>query len=172
MVNRKILYIILIFFLIVFAGLVYLILGLDDGETENSDLKFETVEQKQTSGFKESGEYVITSENDWQELWNQVYNSGSQLNEPDLPEINFDKEMAIAVFFGEKGSTGYNITIDFIKEFDEYVQISVLEESPDKGCIVGSALTQPFHMVKLPRTDKEISFEHIEQTSECSSPPN
>lgn len=98
-------------------------------------------------GYTESSSLVIKDKDQWREIWAKVY--ALQLPKPDLPEINFEKDMIIAVFMGEHGSGGFSIEIKDIFKTDKEIVVEVEERKPDHGSIVTMALTQPYHIVVI-----------------------
>ena len=72
--------------------------------------------------------------------------------------INFNDEMIIAVFQGGHSSGGYSIKIKRINEKENSVEVFVKETSPSPLSGVTDALTQPYHIVKTKRVDKEVIF--------------
>jgi hypothetical protein len=67
--------------------------------------------------------------------------------------------MVVAVFAGEKPTTGYSIDIVSINTQPSQVNDSVSlivknrYHEPGENDITGDALTQPHHIVKIPKTD-------------------
>lgn len=115
----------------------------------------------------ERGGKVITNNSDWLELWEKIErdSSRSSLQKEPLPNIDFDKEMVIAVFMGKTfthgGGTGvYTIKIDRIEETEKDLEVHVKEKIPaasDFGSAT-SACTSPFSVIKLKKSTKEVKF--------------
>jgi hypothetical protein len=78
-----------------------------------------------------------------------------------LPAVDFDKEMVVAVFSGEKRSGGYGIEVArIIEEVSAKRQLRVIvhETNPPPRAITIQALTQPYHMVRIKRLDFVVDF--------------
>jgi len=60
-------------------------------------------------GYIEPLRLIIQTEDQWREVWEKLYYF--KLPRAKLPDINFDKEMVIAAFMGEKKIGGYRIEI-------------------------------------------------------------
>ena len=101
---------------------------------------------------------VIKNENDWKALWNSHASLLLPPKEP--PLVDFQTEMIVAVFSGEKGTGGYGIEITRIEEDSakHVVQVFVRESKPPAGAIVVQALSQPCHIVKLTRVELPVTF--------------
>ncbi len=120
------------------------------------ELTFETISKQSYSGHNSSQNYVITETSQWSNLWDIVHSTMTP--KPDLPNVNFNNEMVIAVFQGSRLTGGYNIEITKIIEEENFVEVYVKETSPSPGDIVTQALTQPYHIVKTKRVDKKVIF--------------
>ena len=71
-------------------------------------------------------------------------------------KIDFSKFTVIAVFDAVKTSGGHSIELD-IKPNTENVVVEVSRKSPDG--MATSVMTQPYHIVKIPKTDLPIVFQ-------------
>ncbi len=89
-----------------------------------------------------------------------VYNVINEGKTPELktPIINFEQETVIALFLGEKNSGGYSIDVEQIKTIHDKVNVVYKITSPKAGEMVTSVMTQPYCIVKIPKTLKEIVF--------------
>ncbi len=121
---------------------------------ENAEsVEFETVAQtvdQETSGsteFEENQELVIKTEQEFRELWVDLHEQQSPV--PDVPEINFDNEMVIAVLMGVQNTGGYFTTIEEVGVFEGVTGIKVLETFPGEGCFTAQVLTMPYHIVRV-----------------------
>lgn len=96
---------------------------------------------------------VISNTDDWLDLVSQmdsVINVSDNFTEI---EINFNEFTVFVVFLDLKGN-GSEVNINSAVENETYISVSVEEtEFPTL------ALTQAFHIIKIPITDKEIVVE-------------
>jgi len=136
----------------------------DKLEVDNSlgQIEFQTIAKGCYSGHKSSEYYVIQNEGVWSDIWNQL--AHVFVPQPPPPEVNFSETTIIAVFMGEYNTGGYRIEIKEILDMNQSVVIKV-----EKICAGGVTLafTQPYHIVKIAKMDKEITFETVERTIEC-----
>lgn len=110
------------------------------------------------SGVQKATQLVVKDAKTWAELWDKVHASVSP--KPELPQIDFDKHMVLAVFMGTRRTGGYAIQITDIhydKQADKLV-VRVKETSPPPGSIVIQVITHPFHIVVIPKSDKPVQF--------------
>ncbi len=73
--------------------------------------------------------------------------------------INFPSEMAAAVFLGERPTGGYRVRIIRVAPRSGGFEIDAIEEQPHPTCPVTLALTRPFAVIAIARTDLAISVE-------------
>ncbi|HET56074.1 MAG TPA: protease complex subunit PrcB family protein [Ignavibacteria bacterium] len=100
---------------------------------------------------------VITENKDWEELkatMNLVNNVTEKFTEN---TIDFSKYQLIAVFEEVKNNGGWSIDITKITEYKD--KIVILITNLKKGNLT-SVIDQPFHIVKIPASKKEMVFEN------------
>jgi len=119
---------------------------------------FVTIDQGFRSGIRERKFLVIKNETEWKTVWqNHV-----QPNVPakELPRVDFEKEMIVAVFLGEKPTGGYKVEITAIEEDrgKGRLRVVVREGKPPAGAMVIQALTQPYHIVRVKKIDLTTTF--------------
>jgi hypothetical protein len=156
MKNKKMLYGILVLVIVTVVTGIFVVSRIALVTTAGAELAFETVEKGAYSGHDEAGNYVIKTQEDWTELWTKV--KSNEIPQPELPEIDFGRDMVIAVFLGTRNTGGYGIEITGIVE-SSTVKVYAKEKTPEPGSMVTMALTQPYHIVKLQKVEKSIVFE-------------
>jgi hypothetical protein len=122
-----------------------------------------TVDQSLYSGLTERRTYVITDSRRWAAFWATAYAETAVL--PPLPEIDFAWEMVIAVALGQQTTGGHAVTVEQVLLVGDTVQVLVSETAPAGDCIVPQALTQPYHIVRVPRVEM-ARVELISHTSD------
>ena len=70
--------------------------------------------------------------------------------QPTQPTVEFGTDMVIAAFMGSRSTGGYVITVEDVRENDEFIIVEIEMETPGSGCDVTDGVTQPHHMVVLP----------------------
>lgn len=127
----------------------------DEGKIEPLP-KFTTIERGYHSGYTEEERLIVRTERTWKKVWN-IHTRG-RIPKPLLPEINFKKEMVIAVFRGKRQTSGYGVEITGIEKEGSEIVVTIRETSPQPGDIVTPVLTQPYHIVKTKRSIRSIQF--------------
>jgi hypothetical protein len=67
-----------------------------------------------------------------------------------LPEVNFGRELVIAVAAGQQPTGGYSISVGRAALRDGLLTVEVVETNPSPDCMTTQALTQPVDVVALP----------------------
>lgn len=150
-------------------------------EIQGKELSFETLSKEAYSGYEHRLELVVKivpeKRRDYEDirvkqsfewLWGQAHSKISP--KPELPSINFDKEMILAVFQGRKESSQYNIGITKVIEHDKMVEVLVKEVQPSSGQELSAEIVQPYHIIKTKRIDKEVRFSYLLSKEEVKGP--
>ncbi|MCX5719148.1 MAG: protease complex subunit PrcB family protein [Nitrospirae bacterium] len=130
-------------------------------------MPFTTIAKGDFCGHFEAKNYVIIDNNDWQNLWSKASFSLPAAQRPALPVIDFTQEMIIAVFQGGQNSMGYSIKIVRIVEEEKALRVSVEETRPGSNCVTAATITEPYHIIKLKKTNKEIIFKMTKEIHKC-----
>ena len=109
-------------------------------------------------GYTEPSRLVIKAEDRWKEVWGKVHRL--RLPRPELPEIDFEKEMVVAVFMGIRKSGGDEIEIIKVTKTEEEIVAVVKEKEPPSDFLQTLALTQPYHIVVIKRFSLPVKFQH------------
>lgn len=158
---------------ILYAANIQLAHQLSDSQTQMQDLEqrllepigFQTIRKGYYSGHKNPAYYVIENESQWTNVWNQYQSTFWPKRPP--PKINFSRITVIAVFMGEHSVGGHRIEIKEIFDSDGFVVVKVEKSYPGRRCGVTEAFSQPYHIVKMNKINKDVTFETIVKTREC-----
>lgn len=110
------------------------------------------------SGVRERKFVVIKSDSEWKALW--ISHESLAPPPKETPPVDFQTEIVVAVFSGEKRTGGYGIEITGIEEDStkHVVQVFVRESKPPTGAIMTQNLTHPYHIVKVTRSELPVTF--------------
>lgn len=104
--------------------------------------------------------YLITSSSELVRLW-------AMLGTPaKVPPVDFSKNEVVAVFAGQKPTTGYTIVVSKIQDDGAGRMVTVDVMEPNAGCATAQSLTEPYQIVQVPKTS--LPFTHEDQTSTTS----
>jgi hypothetical protein len=110
-------------------------------------VSFRSVGKGYRSGVRAPLQVVARSHDEWTALWRQ-HTSGDSSSRPP-PAIDFDKEVVVALFLGERPTGGYDVQISRAEQTNDGLIIYYREKDPPPGGMVIQALTQPFHIVRI-----------------------
>jgi hypothetical protein len=96
---------------------------------------------------------VITTVEEWNELKTAMRDRANTLKESD---IDFSAYQVIAIFDEVHGNGGWSIDITGIIEYSDKIVVGVTNQQTGNATRV---ITQPYHIVRIPVSAKEIVFE-------------
>lgn len=108
--------------------------------------KFSILKESAYGGRHTESHELIKSE----QAFKAIY---KELNIQDVPEVDFDKNNVVVAFMGQKRSGGYSITIEKVTVKDNTALVLVKNTVPEPNTTVTMALTAPYCMALIPKTD-------------------
>jgi hypothetical protein len=125
------------------------------------DLELRRVGQWTRTGVRESRRLVIRDANAFAQLW-------SELAVGDRPEVDFTRDVVVAVTAGEQPGGGYGIAVDRVRENNGELTVGVVETTPGPNCITAASPTQPADIVVVPSVAiRSWSFLERKQVQGC-----
>lgn len=112
---------------------------------------YEILTESGYGGHETAFNEVITSQERLDELYRE-------LNIESVPTVDFSDNNVVALFMGQKSSGGYSISIDNVKIENKTAFVKVKTTKPKAGENVTMALTQPYCIATITKTDK-VTFE-------------
>ena len=110
----------------------------------------------QQSGVKKPAQKVIDNLESWKKVWREVHQAVSP--KPKLPKVDFEKQVVLAVFMGEKNMGGYRIQIQGMKDAGKKIEVSVKTTSPPQDGFSIQVLTQPYEFLIAEKPAKPVKF--------------
>ena len=104
-----------------------------------------------TSGITDQRLVIARDAETWSQLWAE--HARLNLPTPPAPEVDFEERMVVAFFLGQRSSGGYGATIESCNATAAGMRIVVHESAPDPDAVVTTALTAPYHIVSVPRSE-------------------
>jgi len=143
---------------VLLGGSEFIFASQDSHDNKMIQIPLFTVDKGIQSGIQEPRFFLIKTEKEWENFWG--LHKAPFVSKKQIPLIDFEQEMIIAVFSGEKKTGGYGIEITKIEENREKGELIVLflETQPPPKAMLTQALTQPYHIVKTRRIDFPVKF--------------
>src|SRR5690606_18507690 len=124
------------------------------------EISFSTISQGDLKGNgKESIEkskLIISDTDAFKVLVSKINNVNDEISP--IPAVNFDQSIVLAVFDDIKSHGGHSIDITKVTEHQDRFVVEV--ERLNTGGML-TIMTQPYHLVKIPKTSKPIIFKEI-----------
>ncbi len=114
---------------------------------------FETIDAGDQSGVAGEGPQVfkLDIQAGWEEFWSRHQANVSPA--PGVPDVDFSREMVIAAVDHAEPSGGYRFEITGIEELEGRLVVRVSKAIPGPDCIATAVITQPFHLVRMAKSD-------------------
>ena len=114
-------------------------------------------------GAPTAGELVASSADDWSQKWSA---SGATGTAPDVSGVDFDSEVAVALFVGEKPTGGWRIGSDVtVRTQGQFGAVIYEILGPGEGCSTTQAVTRSY--LALAVKTKNLRFESSERLVPC-----
>lgn len=104
------------------------------------------------SGILAARNEVIRDALTWRALWNE------HAPKTTVPPVDFTHQMVIAIFLGERPTGGYRVEITKIRTLPDQLAVEYQEVLPEEGMVHSQALTYPYVMKVIPKTNLFIHF--------------
>jgi len=122
---------------------------------EPTPIEFTTIAKGYYSAVEVPSNEVISDVDTWEDIWDSLV---AHFLEPEpAPEVNFEEYILLAHFMGERETSGYEVEFIEVLEGDE-ISATVREVSPGPECILPQVITAPYHVIQIPKTDKQVKF--------------
>ena len=96
---------------------------------------------------------------EWKALWKEHAPTAK------MPDVDFSKDMVVGIFLGSKPSEGYDVEIVGVRNEGKDVVIEYVQKEPGRGTLAAQILTEPFHLVTVPKHAGMVRFVHVPATS-------
>ena len=147
-----------VFFISLFFG------GCSTQGNDEKKLPMEIILDGTYSAIEDKREVLLNNNDDYQKLMADVYKNLDQM--PRIPVVDFNKNSVVAVFIGNRSNGGFMVAIDSITE-TKNLTVNLTETTPGSTCIVTDAITRPFTLVKIPKTEAMPVFKTKQIVKEC-----
>jgi len=111
-------------------------------------IPFRTVLSSTYSLADTAAVYLIDNNAQWTKVWNMAM--GRQDPFPNTPEMDFKRDMVLAIFMGHKNAAGYRNEIIDITQKGEKLMVVVKNHHSREGMVL-PVVTSPFHIVTIPK---------------------
>ncbi len=82
-------------------------------------------------------------------------------------KLDFSRERVVAVFMGQRPSSGYKVEVARVEDEGDKVVVVVDRYRPGPECMTISVITYPYVLAAIPRTDKPVEIEMRDKVRHC-----
>lgn len=127
----------------------------ESGKKRTSDeVSYSTIDKGAVSGVQTQENLTVRDECHWIHLWSR--HARSRTSPKVVPSVDFEKNMVIAVFQGDKSNSKDMIRIEKIRLFKDRMVVLLGHQSMGAGS--SKTTLRSYHIVSLPRTDLPVYF--------------
>ena len=130
-----------------------------------SPASFIVLEQGSRSGISGQRFETIRDKTALHSLWQQHGKGISP--QPAMPEVDFNKDMVVAAYAGQKTTDGYQLNLVGLNRGKKQIDIRLSLTQPGPDCIVTQIMTQPYLLVKIAKSKKPVNFQLASKTFSC-----
>jgi uncharacterized membrane protein len=113
----------------------------------------ETIAKGDGSRVVEARRFVVRDAQSFAAIWSAHAGADAE-----VPQIDFDRRMVVAVFAGQRPTPGFDVDIAATRREGGALVVVVNEAQPDPRLAVAQVIVSPFHVVSIPRDDGEVRF--------------
>lgn len=124
------------------------------------DKSFSVLASGQDGSYTDNRSFmVVKSQQAFEDLW---YDNGEWET---APEVDFSKDMVIAVFNGRANSTGYNVDVIAVEDYQDEIMVEVALTKPaaEGDCQYAAVVTRPYQLVTVEQSTKTVQFRSYEE---------
>jgi len=103
---------------------------------------------------------VIDDNTTWTTLWLRLQSNCVDYC-PLEPNVNFTSTTVIAVILGQKPTAGYKVEVNNVTQTGHTITVRSTITIPDPSpyCVVAQLVTEPYHIVNIPKTTANVAFD-------------
>jgi hypothetical protein len=128
-----------------------------EGETQTMPtVNYEVLLEGTYSGIKEPLQKVIKTQDEWQNLWKK--HVSVLVPQPPVPEIDFENFVVVAIYAGEKNTSGYQVKIKEVLPAAKNVTVRYRLVDPAPNSFTLQVITQPFVLLKVEKPEGTVQL--------------
>jgi len=117
------------------------------------------------SGMQTKLGRIITDAGGLQRAWEEVFANYAPGQKPMIPYVDFTQEVLLLAAAGPTPTQLIWFRITMVREREQH--LAVLVESRWPGCGGVPLITNPVHIVRVPRVATQATFEFVDNTDPC-----
>ncbi|MDD9893486.1 MAG: protease complex subunit PrcB family protein [Gammaproteobacteria bacterium] len=124
------------------------------------DKSFSVLASGQDGSYTDNRSFMVVKS---QQAFEQLWHDNGEWDTP--PQVDFSKDMVIAVFNGRANSTGYNVDVVAVEDYQDELMVEVVLTKPDTNgdCHYATVITRPYQLVTIEQSTKAVQFRSYEE---------
>ena len=124
-------------------------------ENSQDDNSFTSLHKGRMNGSGDISQQnkVISSEREWKQFLTKL-----NISQSNIPSVNFSKYTLLILIDKVRNTGGFLVEVKDIKTEENKLIVTVKHTGPKPTDMVTMAIEQPFQVVKINKTNKEIVF--------------
>jgi len=119
---------------------------------------FTSVAKGDMSGQQLAKQVTVRTAAEWKALWKD---HGPVEK---MPTVDFTKNMVVGIFLGTKPSDGHEVEIVGVRTQEKELIVEYVQKQPGRGTLAAQILTEPYHLVSVPKHAGTVRFIHVPDT--------
>lgn len=128
-------------------------------------VQFTEIKSGENSSYKKAQNTVISTQKEMDLAWGEMFAAYSR--KPPIPMMDFEKSQFLLITMGEQANGGYSAKVKSIVKTPKGMVVTIEDAKPGKTCNTTSALTYPFQLIEMPKTDQALSYVRVAKVNEC-----
>ncbi len=116
-----------------------------------------------STGIDQPGVKVIDNAHEFTE----VYAASDLNNQDDIPAVDFDRQVVIAIHLGTKPTSGYGLRLTSVKYEGDRALINYDTLVPGNGCMLNQVITYPYCLIAVDDRIRQVQVRERIITSSC-----
>ena len=116
---------------------------------------FTNIAKGDSSGQQLAKQVTVRTAAEWKALWKDHAPTEK------MPAVDFAKDMVVGIFLGTKPSAGHEVEIVGVRPEGKEVIVEYVQKQPAPGTMAAQILTEPFHLVSVPKHAGTVRFIHV-----------
>ena len=116
---------------------------------------FTTVAKGDSSEQQLASQVTVRTAAEWEALWKDHAPTEK------MPAVDFAKDMVVGIFLGTKPSAGHEVEIVGVRPEGKDLIVEYVQKQPAPGTMAAQILTEPFHLVAVPKHTGTVRFMHV-----------
>ena len=119
---------------------------------------FTNIAKGDVSGEQMTRQVTVRTAAEWKALWKDHAPTEK------MPNVDFSKNMVVGIFLGSKPSAGHEVEIVGVRTQEKELVVEYVQKQPGRGTMAAQILTEPYHLVSVPKHPGAVRFIHVPDT--------